>query len=398
MKVLLLADRYPWPLSNGQNLRIYHYVRRLRDRHEFHFGGYADGPPADEIKSLFASFRTWPKPSKVRARGVRRIFDALNPASFVPSCPEARSDLGKMLARESFDLVWVSGWDFIVNVPFDSGVPMLADAVDDGVLEYLRELQSEPRLLRRARLLKWIAINVLFERRFFGPAALVLFVAEPDARMFARICPGTPVEVVNNGVDETFFHPRNCERELRRVVFEGNIGFEPNADGLVHFVRQIWPQIRAAVPDACFTIVGRDPPPAVRALAAPDVEVTGYVDDVRPYVDRAAVFVCPLRKGAGIKNKILQAWSMAKPVVATTISSGGLKCDDGRNIVLRDDPQAFAEAVVDLLRDQVRAGRIGREARATVLAHYTWREKADQLDRLLQRASLLSRSKADALS
>ena len=398
MKVLLLADRYPWPLSNGQNLRIYHYVRHLRSRHEFHFGGYGDQPAPDPILPLFASIRTWPKPIPSAARGIGRFIDALNPGSFVPSSPEARRDLVALLERESFDLIWVSGWDFIVNVPMDSGVPMLADAVDDGVLEYWRELRVERRPMQRLRLLKWVAMNFLFERRFFGPAALALFVAEPDARVFARVCPNTPVDVVNNGVDETYFKPQGQPSEPLRVIFEGNIGFAPNADGLVHFCQAIWPRIRAAMPGARFSIVGRDPSSAVRALAGDDVDVTGYVDDVRPYIDRASVFVCPLRKGAGIKNKVLQAWALAKPVVATTISAGGLRCDDGRNILLRDDPEAFANAVVDLLRDPGRAQRLGAEGRATVLAHYTWGQKARELESLIGRAARRLKVQADAAS
>src|SRR5262249_39716926 len=110
------------------------------------------------------------------------------------------------------------------------------------------------------------------------------------------------------------------------------------------------------------------------------IRVTGFVDDVRPYLDRAAVFVCPLRKGAGLKNKILQAWAMAKPVVATTISAGGLECKDGEDIVIRDRPADFAEAVVTLFEGRETAARLGEAGRRNVVGRYTWCATARELE------------------
>src|SRR6185295_14351393 len=167
-------------------------------------------------------------------------------------------------------------------------------------------------------------------------AARCLFVSDIDAATFKRVCPRTPVSVVNNGVDEATFRPIGLPLEPGTVVFEGRMDFGPNVDGAVAFCRNILPRICAAIPDIRVKLVGMSPAPQVRELASATVEVTGFVEDVRPYLERASVFICPLRKGAGIKNKILQAWSMGKAVIATPESVGGLDVREGANILVRN--------------------------------------------------------------
>jgi glycosyltransferase involved in cell wall biosynthesis len=392
MRILLLCDRYPWPLTNGQNLRIYHYVRRLRTRHTFDLGCYAEGPPPPEVAELFGRIVVWPKPAFTPARGLARLTDAVRVSRFIPASPEAVAFLGDRANLLGYDLVWVSGWDLIVNVPLGVGPPVLADAVDDGVLEYCRELRVVRGFVRRLRLLKRIALNAAVERRYLGRADQVIFVSDRDSAVFARVSPGTPVTTVNNGVDEQFFRPLETTPARNEIVFEGNIGFAPNADGLLYFARTIFPRILERRPDVRFSIVGRDPPAEIAALASDRIRVTGFVDDVRPFVDAASVIVCPLRMGAGIKNKVLQAWAMAKPVVATTASIGGLRVEPDRNILVRDDPDEFAAAVIGLLDDPARAREVGLAARQTVLDHYTWDGSARQLEAVMERTAARRRT------
>ena len=147
-------------------------------------------------------------------------------------------------------------------------------------------------------------------------------------------------------------------------------------------VQEILPRLRRRVAHARIGLVGRNPTDAVRALASDQVEVTGTVEDVRPYLARAAVFACPMRLGSGIKNKILQAWAMARPVVATSASLGGISARDNVNILVRDDPQEFADAVAELMLDPQRAASLGAAGRTTVEAQYSWQMRSLQLDQL----------------
>jgi glycosyltransferase involved in cell wall biosynthesis len=142
------------------------------------------------------------------------------------------------------------------------------------------------------------------------------------------------------------------------------------------------PRIAERVPEVKLTIVGKDPVPEVRRLAGERVIVTGFVDDVRPYIDRASIFVCPMRKGAGIKNKLLQAWAMAKPVVSTSIALGGLYAKPGENILVADTPAEFSEAVIRLLKNSVLRQALGGAGLKIIRGHYTW----DRQGRLLEAA------------
>ncbi|MDQ6771100.1 MAG: glycosyltransferase family 4 protein [Gemmatimonadota bacterium] len=396
MRVLLLCDRYPYPLQNGQNLRIYHYVRHLRNGHTFDLLCYGDTMPPEELKEFFEIIVHFPPPKAMRRRGLDRLRHILSVGHMFPSSPEVRAHLEHVLSEQQYDVIWVSGWGMIVNVPTSGRRRLLADAVDDGVLEYWRELKQTRSVGRFLLMLKWLIMNYRFERRYFGPAARCLFVSETDAEAFHWVCPETPVSVVHNGVDERQFHATGLPIEPGTIVFEGNMNFRPNTDGIVTFCQDILPRVRETMPNVRVIVVGMDPPPEVRALAAPSVEVTGFVDDVRPFVERGAVFICPLRKGAGIKNKILQAWSMGKAVVATPASAGGLKVQEGHNILIRPLFDGFAEAVVALLQDPIRAAALGDAARKTVEQHYTWHQKAAELEKVMESIVAKAREHVDA--
>jgi len=389
MRILVLCDRFPWPLTNGQNLRIYHYINALKERHQFDLLCYGDAQsvPA-EIVPLFGRIDCSPKPAAEKFTGVRKLWSAFDLNQFVLKCPTTTHKIFRWQQEQPYDLIWVSGWDMIVNIPPALGVPVLMDAVDDGLLEHRREVQTAPSLKRRLRALKLLWMNYRFEKRYFAPQEGVLFVSERDAASFQTIAPKTKVSVVHNGVDTDFFAPLGLPKRRHTMIFEGNISFAPNLDGLRYFCAEILPLIQARCPDVALQVVGRDPPPEIQALAtgkigAPGIAVTGFVDDVRPYLDQATLFVCPLRKGAGIKNKLLQAWSIGLPVVATSITLGGLKAEPEKNVVVADTPEDFAAAVLRLLDDADLCQRLSTHARATALDHYSWRQKAAELETVM---------------
>jgi len=201
------------------------------------------------------------------------------------------------------------------------------------------------------------------------------------------VLPGLDVSVVHNGVDYEHFTPQRGREEPAMLVFEGAMSYGPNRDAVLWFTSHVFPRIRAAEPRARLVVVGRDPAPDVRALAGPAIEVTGFVDDVRPHLARGAVFVAPLVSGAGIKNKILQAWAMERAVVGTTLASSGLSVVPNENFVVADEPEGFSEACVRLLGDAAERARLGAAGRATVVQHYSWEAKSRELESALERAA-----------
>lgn len=396
MRILLLAPRLPYPIDNGEDLRVYHFARYFSARHDLEFAGYATGGD-NPAATLFRRLHTLPPPaeSPVRARrSISATLRSLSPHDIFASDDRLRALLDSLLARESFDLLWTPSWNMVPIACSVRRPPLFVDVMDDGVLEQLREVLYGAGLRGRAVGLKRLLQTLRFERTFLGQAALCCFVSEQDATAFRRcVTRRGRVAVIPNGVDLEYYAPQSIEEEESGLVFEGNMAFGPNVDAVIHFCRAIFPKIASRLPDVTLTVVGKDPHSSILALAGPRVRVTGTVADVRPYVARAAVFVCAMRKGAGIKNKILQAWAMGKAVVATPTSCGGLRYRDGENIRVASSPSDFADAVVELLNDEGRRRTIGREARATVEAHYSWARRGAELEQCFE---VVARSDSEA--
>jgi glycosyltransferase involved in cell wall biosynthesis len=191
--------------------------------------------------------------------------------------------------------------------------------------------------------------------------------------------------VIPTGVDTKYFAPRPASAQAsRRIVFTGSMDWLPNSDGVVYFCHEILPLIRRAEPDTTFTIVGRSPTPAVRRLVENEgIEVTGRVEDVRPYLQNAAVYVVPLRIGGGTRLKIFEAMAAGRAVVSTTIGAEGLPTEHGRHLLLADTPRDFADAVITLLRDPATRSAIEAEGRALVTGRYDWSAAAGHLEAAL---------------
>lgn len=388
MRILLLAHRLPWPLESGQHLRLYHLARSLARRHELSLVAYGRLPYPPALTEVFRSIHTLPIPAVPRQPlSVGKILRAFDVERAVERVPAMERLIRDVVAIERPPVIWVGGWDMLVYTAGLERIPVVADAMDDGLLECLRELRRAHRPIPFLLALKRLVNTLRWERRFFRHAAHCLFVSGVDARWARWRMPGRTISVVENGVDVDFFYPLGETEEFPSLVFEGSQRFGPNVDAADYLVRAILPLVRRRFPECRVYIVGRDPDPRTVALASPQVVVTGRVPDVRPYLDRASLFVCPMRMGAGIKNKILQAWAMARPVVATPVAVGGLRADPGQNIVVAGNASAFAGEVVRLLDDPLRRRELGKRARDTVLAHYTWEQQAAALAEILRSAS-----------
>jgi glycosyltransferase involved in cell wall biosynthesis len=161
------------------------------------------------------------------------------------------------------------------------------------------------------------------------------------------------------------------------------MSWRPNENAALWLVEQVWPRVVRRVPAARLLLVGRDPGPALRRLSGPAVEVTGSVEEVRPYLARARVALAPLRSGGGTRLKILEALDAGRPVVATTIGAEGLECLAGDGLTIVDDPEGMAEQIAALLRDAARAAELGRQGSAAVAARFSWdRTLSPLLDQL----------------
>lgn len=232
-------------------------------------------------------------------------------------------------------------------------------------------------------------LTAALESRIAREADACSFVSSTEAALFTRLLPWAEkhIHAVPNGVDFAYFDPSlpwpaPFDTKRANYVFTGTMDYPPNVDAVLWFASEVLPLIRLARPDAMLHIVGRAPSAAVARLAAPgSIIVTGSVADVRPYLAHASAAVAPLRIARGIQNKVLEAMAMARPVVVSTAGLEGIDADPGREVLLADTAEDFADACLRTLYPE--AAAIGRAARVRVVAEYGWEQRMAGFDPLL---------------
>jgi sugar transferase (PEP-CTERM/EpsH1 system associated) len=232
-----------------------------------------------------------------------------------------------------------------------------------------------------------------YESRVIASFAHVILISEREIALFRQVHP-TAREVVEigNGVDLDFFNPAafpRPEKAGNEVVFTGAMDYYVNIEGVLWFVDEIWPGIRKACPEACFTIVGSNPAPEIVALGerSEGITVTGYVDDIRTYYARATVCVAPLRIARGIQNKVLEALAMGRAVVATANAFEGIRAEPDRDLVVRDRADDFAAAVIELLENPEKRRRLEASGRCRMEENYRWETNLERLGELFRAGS-----------
>jgi glycosyltransferase involved in cell wall biosynthesis len=233
-----------------------------------------------------------------------------------------------------------------------------------------RRIFSEWRLMQQ---LDWLKL-IFWERRILKRFNLCLVCSEHDERLLHHQRVTRKTLVVPNGVDAGYFRPDEERKEIDgRMVFSGHMSYEPNVDGVQYFSKEIYPYIKREIPAASLWVVGKGPAPTVQHLHDGwQTVVTGTVDDIRPYLQECMVAVVPLRVGGGTRLKILEAMAVGKVVISTSIGCEGLDVTDGENIFICDQPRAFAQTCIQLLRSPLLRRRIGDTARRFVCEKYDW--------------------------
>ncbi len=383
MRILVLSDKV---LSRqlGDGLRVHGLLKPLAQKHQFDLICYSRGTEAlePELRGIFQSVTLIPAPEQQRSPLLRRMFRSISAGDFKLTSEAMQKGVEEAIRTRHYDLILEEAANTVSNLPDGPlGAPLIVDSIDEPLLRELRALRHAPLRDRPEHLYRaWRFWH--YERAMLTRASVNVYVSEVDAAVYARCFPGRRTAVVPNGVDTEYFAPMTVKPNSSYIVFEGNMDFEPNVDTAQVLVKEILPRVRRRVAQTSVGLIGRNPTSAIRALASEQVEVTGTVEDVRPYLARAGVFACPMRLGSGIKNKILQAWAMARPVVATSESLGGLNARNELNILVRDSLDDFAEAVVGLILDPERAAKLGAEGRKTAERDCSWKARATQMDLL----------------
>jgi polysaccharide biosynthesis protein PslH len=397
--LLFLTHRLPYPPNKGDKVRSYHLLRHLASRHRVFLGTFVDDPDDEQhlptVQALCADMhaaRLHPKRARIGSlTGLLRN----EPLTLTYYRDDGLMQwVNTLQARHALDAVLVFSSSMAQYVTRFQG-PRLIDFVDVDSAKWTDYAPAHPWPL--SWLYRREGVQLLaYEREVASKAKQSFFSTEKETEMFRGLAPesaGT-VSALCNGVDADFFRP-DAKRTSPfaageiPVVFTGAMDYWPNVDAVTWFVKDMLPALRLQWPQAKFTIVGRSPTAAVRALAADDVVVTGTVADVRPYLQHAAVVVAPLRLARGIQNKILEAMAMARPVVAASTCVQAIDARDGEHLVAAEEAADYVRAVSELLQDASRAKAIGDAGRACVLAAYDWDARLSSIDHHLDATASL---------
>jgi glycosyltransferase involved in cell wall biosynthesis len=389
--LLFLCQTLPYPPDSGVAIRTYHVLRILSRAFDVtalcfyrRKGGLAPADPTPGLAGLrqFARVEAFPVPEEhsavrlawnhLRSVSLDRVY-----AAFTYQSRPYTQRLRELIGARRFDLAHVDSIVLSRYLPLLGDLPIVCvhHNVESALL---RRRAAVERGWRGAYLWYQARLMEREERGWCGRCALNVVVSEADQAQLQAIAHGAICGVVPNGVDAARFRPAPGRDE--GMVCVGEIGWFPNRDGLQHLCEEILPRVRAAGEMAPVRWVGRAPEETRRAYQQRHgVELTGYVADVRPLVRDAACYVVPLRVGGGTRVKILDAWAMGKAVVSTSVGCEGLAAEDGRNILIRDDPAGFAQAVCTVLQDGALRRRLGAEGRRTVERHYSWERIGESL-------------------
>ncbi|HEV3215922.1 MAG TPA: glycosyltransferase family 4 protein [Vicinamibacterales bacterium] len=391
MRILWVKMGGLWPSTTGGRVRSLQIVSALSRLHRVTL--ITTHGPGDDPQGLARQLCDCQQvisiPYDVPKRGSSAFPLAVARSWFSPypvdlwkwRVPEMRDKVHERISDGSVDVCVCDFLFAAANVPFDAGVPVVLfeHNVEYLIWQRLSTLERSP--WKRALFeMEWRKLRRL-EADACRRADLTIAVSEEDRQRLSSLAPGATTGSIPTGVDTNYFRPAGRPEIPARLVFSGSMDWHPNEDAVLYFGESILPLIRQQVPDASFAVVGRNPTARLREAAERlGMIITGTVDDVRPYLDEASVYVVPLRAGSGTRMKIFEALGMAKPVVSTTVGAEGLTLNDGHEFIAADDPQAFADAVVALLHDEARRRALGEAGRSLVVERYSWPQVAREFE------------------
>ena len=395
MKVLFLSQIVPYPPHGGVLQRGYNLVRELGREARVHLLAFVHPdvlPTEAALRESQAAlekfcetveyFSLWPKASPVhRIAGL--AASALSPRPFSVLAHRSAAfqrRVSELVASKSFDVIHVDTVALAQFLDRKWAIPTVLTHhnIESQLMD--RRAGAESGLLARFYLRQETKKLLAYEAEMSGTFGVNVFVSHTDEQTLMGRVPGLRTAIVPNGVDVEYFTPKQG-KDVPALIYTGGMNMFANRDAVMFFLNEIWPLIQKQVPEVRFFAVGQDPPKELLDLATRDsqVVVTGYVNDVRPLVWDASVYVVPLRVGGGTRLKVLDAMAMGKAMVSTSIGCEGLDVRPDEHLLVADSPAQFALKTVRLLQDPNRRGALGRTARELVERRYSWRTIGGQL-------------------
>ncbi|MDO9102161.1 MAG: TIGR03087 family PEP-CTERM/XrtA system glycosyltransferase [Candidatus Nitrotoga sp.] len=392
--LLYLTHRIPYPPNKGDKIRSYHLLKYLAQHYHVHLGTFIDDPDdwqyIDTVKQLcgdthFASLN----PRTARLRSLRALIKNRPLTLDYYSNNDLQEWVRKVIKKLAIKRVLIFSSAMAQYLAGIQQARCIIDFVDIDSDKWRQYATRKPWPMswlyqREGRLL------LRYERQVACQYDASLFVSEAEADLFKQLAPESAAKIgfFNNGVDSDYFspgreYPDPYQTNIAAIVFTGAMDYWPNVDAVRWFAQEIFPAVLAKHPNIRFYIVGSRPTAAVQELTQlPGIVVTGAVADVRPYLAHAQLAVAPLRIARGLQNKVLEAMSMAKTVIASPQAAEGILATSGKELHIASDSQEFSRIIISILANKAEE-HIGETARARILEDYNWERSLMHVKALL---------------
>ncbi|MDL1968653.1 MAG: TIGR03087 family PEP-CTERM/XrtA system glycosyltransferase [Deltaproteobacteria bacterium] len=400
MNILYIAHRIPYPPNKGDKIRSFNEIKHLSSSHKVDLVCLTDNIDDLKFKSNLKKYcrRVFVQHFKINQAKLRGSINLVRGKAI---------SVGYFYMRNIQKIIdqWLSDtvYDAIIcfsspmaeyvlnqstNQPVNQSTTTIMDFCDvdsDKWLQYSQRSKFPLNLIYRIENKRLLEYEKKINRSFDSS----VFVSQQEANLFYRLFPEAKnISVIGNGVDHEYFsQPATRNPQPETLMFAGAMDYWANVDGVLWFCEKILPIIRAGYPKLQFYIVGNNPNPKIQKLGSNKrINVTGFVEDIRPYYNNADICVIPLRIARGVQNKVLEAMSMGKAVIATSVAVQSIRATPGVHLLVEDNFDKFAEAVSMLLKNHTLRNYLGTNARQFVKSNYNWQKNMKKFDELMEQA------------
>ncbi len=381
MNILFITPYLSYPPNSGSAIRSFNIIMELSKKHNITLLALVtqeEVPLISQMEKYCHKVKTVEIYPKIIPKSfLKRLhFSFFGLPHFVRSFvfKEMITLLQQILREKQFDLVQFELLSMSYYVNYIKNIPAILNEHNFEAMRYHRGIQTEKcslkhKVLKMADYFRLKRYEIKISKRFDE----VFHVSEIDIKHLHKYDPTIRTTVIPNGVDLSYFKPQKSSEEEHSLVFSGSMFYQPNIDAMLYFYNDIFPLIVKDFSDVKLYIVGQKPPQEILALREhPGVVVTGFVEDARPYIARANVYVCPIRIGGGSRLKLLDAMAMGKAIVSTSVGCEGLDVEQDRHLLIADTPDVFASKVNRLLTDEKLKDHLESEGRILTEQKYGW--------------------------
>jgi len=380
-KILFITTRLPYPVNEGHQIRTYNLLKRICKTHEVHYLSLQrkdDSAEAKQhLKTLCQTVTTFDIPNEHSK--LRFILDLA--LGFVTKVPfvirkyfskNLQQAIKQKLSEESFDLVHFDMLPLAQYAKILDHTPYVLNNHNVESLLLKRRSENTNSILERVFFKNQSKKLYYFEALACAKAEETFVCSKIDLDILKKMVPTANISIVENGVDTQFFSFQNIKEKENSLVFVGGMGWFPNKDAMLFFLLDVMPLLIKQCPTIKLTLVGRSTGIDIPETLKKHITVTGFVDDFRPIVYSSNIYILPIRVGSGTRLKLLEAMSMGKAIVATTIGAEGVELEQNTNVIYANDASEFVSAIIKLLNDPNKIDELGINARNIAEKQYDW--------------------------